>query len=48
MAIYNNWLDLESIMLSEMSDGKRQILYDFTLMWNIKQKKQQTKQIHRH
>ena len=24
------WMDLEGIMLSEMSDGERQTLYDFT------------------
>ena len=25
-------------VLSEISDGERQILYDFTYMWNIKYK----------
>ena len=30
------WMDLEGIMLSEMSDRERQILYDTTYMWNIK------------
>ena len=30
------WMDLESIMLSEIS--QRQILYDITYMWNLKKK----------
>ena len=30
------WMDLEGIMLSEMSDRERQILCDFTYMWNLK------------
>ena len=29
-------MDLENIMLSEMSDRKRQILCDVTYMWNLK------------
>ena len=29
------WIDLEGIMLSEMSDRERQI-YDITYMWNLK------------
>ena len=32
------WIDLENIMLSEMSDRERQILYDITYMWNLKNK----------
>ena len=32
------WMDLEGIMLSEMSDRERQILYDTTYMWNLKNK----------
>jgi len=35
-------MDLEGIMLSEMSE-ERQILYDFTHMWNIKKINEQTK-----
>ena len=31
-------MDLENIMLSEMSDGNRQELYDFSHMWTITQK----------
>ena len=30
------WMDLENIILSEMSDSKRQILYDIIYMWNLK------------
>ena len=30
------WMDLEGIMLSELSDRERQILYDLTRMWNLK------------
>ena len=30
------WMDLEGIMLSEISDRERQILYDITYMWNLK------------
>ena len=30
------WMDLEDIMLSEMSDIERQILYDITYVWNLK------------
>ena len=30
------WMDLEGIMVSEMSDRERQILYDITYMWNLK------------
>ena len=30
------WMDLEGIMLNEMSDRERQTLYDITYMWNLK------------
>ena len=32
------WMDLEGIMLSEInkSDRERQILYNITYMWNLK------------
>ena len=30
------WTNLEGMMLSKMSDRERQILYDFTYMWNLK------------
>ena len=30
------WMGLGGIMLSEMSDGERQILYDITCMWKLK------------
>ena len=29
-------MDLEGIILSEMSDRERQILYDITYIWNLK------------
>ena len=32
------WIELESVMLSEISQTERQILYDFTYMWNLKKK----------
>ena len=33
------WMDLEGIMLGEISQTeKRQILYIFTYMWNLKNK----------
>ena len=39
------WMDLEGIMLSEVSDRERQILYNFTYMWHLKNKiNEQTKQ----
>ena len=37
------WMDLEGIMLCEMSDRERQILHDLAYMWNLKEKK-----AHRH
>ena len=33
------WMDLECIMLSEMSDRERQMVYGFTYMWNLKSKR---------
>ena len=30
------WMDLDIIILSDMSDRERQILYDITYMWNLK------------
>ena len=32
------WTNLEGMMLSKMSDRERQILYDFTYMWNLKKR----------
>ena len=31
-------MDLENIMLGEMSDRERQVLYDIIFMWNLKNK----------
>ena len=33
------WVDLESIMLSEISQTESQIPYDVTYMWNLKTNK---------
>ena len=42
-------LNSEGIILSEKSDRERQILYNFTYMWNIKNKiNRQTKQKQTH
>ena len=30
------WMDLEIIILSEVSQTERQISYDITYMWNLK------------
>ena len=30
------WMELEGIILNEMSDRERQISYDITYMWNVK------------
>ena len=30
------WMDIEGIMLGEMSDKERQTSYDITWMWNLK------------
>ena len=32
------WMDLENIMLSEISQSERQVPYDFTHMWNLMNK----------
>ena len=32
------WMDLEGIMLSDISQREKQILYDITYMWNLKNK----------
>ena len=39
------WMDLEGIMLSEMSDRDRQVLYDLTYMWNLENKNNANKLI---
>ena len=36
------WVDLEGIMLSKIS--QRQLLYDYTYMWNLNKANEQTKQ----
>ena len=44
------WMELESIMLSEISQavGEGQIPYDLTFNWNITKEKKQTKYKQRH
>ena len=37
------WMDLEGIVVSEMSARERQILYHFTHMWNLRNKKRTKK-----
>ena len=32
------WMDLESMMLSEINQSARQVLYDSTHMWNLMNK----------
>ena len=36
MPFVATWMNLEGIMLSEMSDREWQILYDITYIWNLK------------
>ena len=36
--ITTTWMDLEDIMLSEISQTEKQILYDITYMWTLKSK----------
>ena len=47
---FTTWMDLKSIMLSEISQMERQIPYDFTHMWNLKREmnKKTPKQTHRY
>ena len=43
------WMELESIMLSEMPSGERQIPYGLTYKWNLINKtNKQTKQNQKH
>ena len=37
------WMDLEGIVLNEMSNRVRQVLFDLTYAWNLKQSKQNPK-----
>ena len=43
MSLALTWMNLEGIMLSD-TETQRQITYYFTYMWNLKKKKEQTKQ----
>ena len=44
LSFSTKWKDLEGIMLSERNYSKRQIVYNFTYMWNIENSNSQTKQ----
>ena len=44
LTFVTTWIDLEGIKLREISDRKKQILYDFTHRWNIKQNKKNQRQ----
>ena len=37
MPFETTWMELEGIMLSEKSDREKQMPYDFTHKWNLKQ-----------
>ena len=45
MPFATTWMDLEGIMLSEVSRTERQILYDLTYMGNQKKKQQQQQKL---
>ena len=36
LPLVKTWMDLEGIMLSEINQTERQLLSDFTYMWNLK------------
>ena len=36
LTFMTTWMDIEGIMLGEMSDKERQTSYDITWMWNLK------------
>ena len=38
MLFLATWMDLENIILGEMSDRERQISYDITFTWNLRNK----------
>ena len=40
------WMDLEGIVLNKMSNRVRQVLFDLTYAWNLKQSKQTKPQTH--
>ena len=40
---FATWMDLEGMILCEMSIRKRQIPYDFTHMWNLRNKTNEDK-----
>ena len=40
----NAWIDPEGIRLNEINQRESQMLYDFTYVWNLKNKSKQNKQ----
>ena len=44
LTFVTTWIDLEGIKLREISDRKKQTLYDFTHRWNIEQNKKNQRQ----
>ena len=38
LSVVTTWMDLEDIVLSEVSQRERQMLYDITYIWNLKNK----------
>ena len=36
LPLVKTWMDLEGTTLSEINQTERQLLYDFTYMWNLK------------
>ena len=45
LPLSTTWMNLEGILLSEVSQTEKQAMYDFTYMWNLKSKtNEQTKQ----
>ena len=32
------WIDLETVILNEMSDTERQVSYDIACMWNLRRR----------
>ena len=45
LSLVTAWMDLKDIILNEMSDRERQILYDITYMWNLKKPNLQKKRV---
>ena len=44
LPLVTTWMDLEGIMLSEISQRERQILHGIIYMWNLEKKKKKKKE----